>query len=195
MLKCKLICSATAILLIATTGCEQLPGSPKAQGAAIGGAGGAAAGAAIAGEDHRGVGALIGGLLGAGGGYLIGANKDRITGKDTAGAQQASQAAQARPATAEEARRARTADINGDGFVTMDEVVAMRAAGMSDQEMLDRLAATGQVFELTSEQERYLLDHGVSQYAVSRMRDINRDVRDSIVGDSRGSVVGRPVNP
>jgi hypothetical protein len=182
-------------LFVTTTGCEQLPGSPGAQGATIGGVGGAAAGAAIGGENHRLVGALLGGAIGAGGGYLIGANSDRITGRDKAGAEQAVQAAQARPATAEEAGRARTADINADGFVTMDEVVALRAAGLSDQEMLDRLTATGQIFELTAEQERYLREHGVNQYVVDRMRDINRDLRDRLIGQQNGSVVGRPANP
>src|SRR5437667_10571253 len=54
------------------TGCENLPGGKKEQGAVIGGAGGALAGAAVGGKGHRTGGALIGGLLGAGGGSLTG---------------------------------------------------------------------------------------------------------------------------
>lgn len=181
-----------AILLLSLTACEQLPGSPGAQGAAIGGVGGAAAGAAIAGEDKRLLGALIGGAVGAGGGYLIGANKDKITGHERDAAERSVQTAQSRPATAQDATRAQTADVNSDGFVTMDEVVAMRAAGFSDQQILERLAATGQVFELTAEQQRYLLDHGVSQYVVDRMLDLNRDVRDQLLGQQQGRVISRP---
>ena len=193
--KCRsiVVAGVSAALIFGVTACEQLPGSPKAQGAAIGGAGGAAAGAAIGGEDHRAMGAIIGGLLGAGGGYLIGANKDKITGHDRSGAEAAVQGAQTRPATVDDAARAQTADLNADGFVTMDEVVAMRAAGFSDQEMLNRLTATGQIFELTTEQQRYLREHGVSQYVVDRMVALNRDGR--LVGQQNGSVVGRPVSP
>ncbi|HLH54979.1 MAG TPA: glycine zipper domain-containing protein, partial [Verrucomicrobiae bacterium] len=116
-------------ILVATTGCQQLPGSPGTQGAAIGGVGGAATGALVGGEHHRLLGALVGGAVGAGGGYLIGANKDRIMGQDTSGAEAAVRNAQAHPATPQEALNAPTADLNGDGFVTMDEVVAMRQAG------------------------------------------------------------------
>ena len=190
--RCLILLSVAATLIAGTTGCEQLPGSPEAQGTVIGGAGGAAAGAAIAGEDHRLIGALVGGVLGAGGGYLIGANSDRITGKDHHGAEKAVQSAQSRPATTEDAMRAQTADLNSDGFVTLDEVVAMRSAGFQDQQMLDRLAATSQVFELTSEQQRYLREHGVSQYVVDRMLELNRDVRDRLVRDQGGAVITRP---
>src|SRR5688500_6636170 len=112
-----------AALLAGTVGCEQLPGRKEHQGAVIGGAAGAAVGAAVA--ENNLLGALIGGIIGAGGGYLIGANIDKITGKDRAGAERANTEAQRSPATAEEARRASSADINRDGFVTMDEVVAM----------------------------------------------------------------------
>src|SRR5688572_24482034 len=73
-------------LLIAATGCENLPGDEAAQGATIGGVSGAAVGAAVGGEGNRLLGALIGGVVGAGGGYLIGANWDKITGKDSEGA-------------------------------------------------------------------------------------------------------------
>src|SRR5687767_12474082 len=73
-------------LLLAATGCENLPGDEKAQGATIGGVTGAAVGAAVGGENKL-LGALLGGAIGAGGGYLIGANWDKITGKDSEGAQ------------------------------------------------------------------------------------------------------------
>ena len=69
----KLICGALigSLSLAPLTGCENLPGDEKTQGAVIGGAGGALAGAAIA-KDNRLLGGLIGGALGAAGGYVVG---------------------------------------------------------------------------------------------------------------------------
>jgi len=163
----------TSILALLAAGCSNLPGTSKQQGAVIGGAGGAVAGAAIGGEKHRAAGALLGGILGAGGGYVIGAHTDK-TSTDTERARQADQTAQTQPATPEQARASTTADLNHDGFVTLDEVVAMRKAGLSDQEMINRLRATGQVFDLTPEQQRFLLDQGVSQSVVSQMQNLNR---------------------
>lgn len=169
-----------AAVVTGTLGCQNLPGTPGQQGAVMGGAGGAVAGAAIGGEHHRLLGALLGGALGAGGGYLIGANKDRITGNDTAGAQAAVQNAQSHPATPAMAMNAPTADLNGDGFVTMDEVAAMRQAGFSDQQILDKMRATGQVFELTPDQQLYLRNNGVSQYVIDEIPELNRDVRNQL---------------
>jgi hypothetical protein len=180
-------------LLIAATGCENLPGDEKAQGATVGGVAGAAVGAAVGGEGHRLLGALLGGAIGAGGGYLIGANWDKITGKDSEGAQEAAREAQARPATVEDAQRATTADLDSDGFVTMDEVVAMERAGFSDQKMIDRLRATGQIFELTADQKNYLRSRGVSESVISQLATINQDKRDELLRQSstQGQVIGR----
>ena len=180
-------------LLIAATGCENLPGDERAQGATIGGVSGAAVGAAVGGEGNRLLGALIGGVVGAGGGYLIGANWDKITGKDSAGAQAATREAQARPATVEDAQRATTADIDSDGFVTMDEVVAMERAGFSDQKIIDRLRATGQIFELTAEQKNYLRSRGVSDNVIAQLATINQDKRDELLrqSSSENQVIGR----
>jgi hypothetical protein len=154
-------------------GCESLPGNEEQQGAVIGGATGAVIGASV--TDNRLLGGLIGGALGAGGGYLVGANWDKIRGNDKDSAQEAMSKAQNDPATAQEARNARTADINNDGFVTLDEVVAMQKAGFSDDEMIDKLEATGQVFELTSANEQQLRDQGISGRVLSAMRNMNRD--------------------
>jgi outer membrane protein with glycine zipper len=167
MLKQYCTLGVAGALLLAATGCENLPGNEKSQGAVIGGASGAAVGAAVGGEGHRLLGALIGGVLGAGGGYLIGANWDKITGKDTAGATEATREAQAKPATVEDAQKATTADLNSDGFVTMDEVVAMERAGFADDKIIDRLRATGQIFELTAEQKNYLRSRGVSENVIA----------------------------
>ncbi|HYG22119.1 MAG TPA: hypothetical protein VEH04_04990 [Verrucomicrobiae bacterium] len=169
----------TAVML--QTGCSNLPGDKGQQGAVIGGLGGAAAGAAVGGEDNRLLGAILGGALGAGGGYVVGANSDRILNKDKGGAETATEAAQSRPATPEEARSAATADLNSDGFVTLDEVVALDKAGYTDQEVVSRLQATGQVFELTSEQQTYLTNQGVSPSVVNQMNSLNREARDRII--------------
>lgn len=185
-----------AALLTWTTGCQQLPGSAGQQGAAIGGVGGAATGALVGGENHRLLGALLGGALGAGGGYLIGANKDRIMGHDTTGAEAAARNAQAHPATPQEALNSTSADLNGDGFVTMDEVVAMRQAGLSDQQILERMRATGQVFELTPDQQAYLRNNGVDQYVIDQMPQVNRQVRDSLYNQPNVPLpTGPPVYP
>ena len=74
-----------------------------------------------------------------------------------------------------------TADLNHDGFVTLDEVAAMASAGLSEQEMVKRLEATGQVFELTDQQKKYLQDHGVSQNVINQMADINRAAREQLL--------------
>jgi hypothetical protein len=160
-------------------GCESLPGDEKTQGAVIGGVGGAVAGAALGGEDNRLLGGLIGGALGAGGGYVIGAKMDEKNNKDKdevrKEAEQAVDKAQNNPASASEARAASSADVNGDGFVTLDEVVAMESAGLTEKEQIRRLEKTQQYFELTSEQEQYLRDKGVSPSVITAMRDMKPD--------------------
>jgi hypothetical protein len=168
-----LMVSAGTMVAAPMTGCEDLPGTKKQQATVIGGAGGAAAGAAVA-KNNRLLGALIGGALGAGGGYLVGAQMEKVDNQDQQGATEAVKNAQNNPATAEQARAAATADINDDGFVTLDEVVAMERAGFDNGDMIKRLKATGQYFELTSDQEQYLRDRGVDSTVVAAMRDMNQ---------------------
>ena len=158
------------------TGCEDLPGDEKTQGAVIGGLGGAVAGAALGGDDNRLLGALIGGALGAGGGYLIGSQLDKADDEDDA--RSADRKARENPVTADQARRADTADVNNDGYVTLDEVVALEKAGLSDEDIIRKLEKTDQFFELTNEQEDYLAARGVSQRVIDRMEEINPEVRD-----------------
>ena len=162
-----------SLALAPLSGCENLPGGKREQGAVIGGLGGAAAGAVI-GKGNRGVGALIGGLLGAGGGYLFGTQMEKVDKNKTEDARQAGERARRNPASREDVGRVDTADLNTDGFVTMDEVVAMQRANLSDQEMVDRLRRTDQVFELTPDQQNYLLDRGVNRTVVDAMLDMNR---------------------
>jgi osmotically inducible lipoprotein OsmB len=175
-----------SISLLAAGGCSNLPGSAGQQGAVIGGASGAAVGAAV--TENRALGAIIGGAVGAAGGYVVGANKDKIIGKDNRGADEAARKSEQAPATADQARSAATGDVNNDGFVTLDEVVALHSAGLTDAQIIDKLRATGQVFELTDEQKRYLMDKGVSQSVVDQMMQLNQEVKDAIPSDS---VIGR----
>jgi hypothetical protein len=172
-------------------GCSNLPGNSQQQGAVIGGASGAAIGAAAA-HNHA-LGAIIGGAVGAAGGYVVGANKDKILGKDSQSASEAERNAQQTPATVEQARTAPTADINNDGYVTLDEVIAMRQAGLTDQQMVDKLRATRQVFQLTEDQRRYLLERGVSQYVVDQMASLNQQQEPQVLTPTPpNAVVGRP---
>jgi hypothetical protein len=162
---------ATAAFIF--TGCENLPGTKGQQGAVIGGATGAATGAVIGGEEHRALGAVLGGVLGAAGGYVVGANSDKILNRDNNDAESAARRAQTTPATADQARSATTADVNSDGFVTLDEVAAMKDAGLSDEQMLQRLEATKQVFDLTEQGKKFLRDRGVSEYVITQMQSLN----------------------
>lgn len=189
------ITSATAALLLAAAlGCQQPAGTPKEQGAAKAGVAGAdkgagsgaATGAAVGAEDHRLLGALLGSAVGRGHAYLIGASSDRITGKDRSAAEEAEKRAQTHPATPQEARAAPTADQNGDGFVTTDEVVAMKQAGLSDQQMLAKLQATGQVFELTPQSQDYLRNNGVDENVIAQMEQLNRATRDRLLQQQGG---------
>jgi hypothetical protein len=168
----------TSLILV---GCENLPGTKGQQGAVVGGAAGAATGAAVGGEKHRGAGAVIGGVLGAAGGYVLGANSDKIMGNNRDDADAAARRAQTTPASADQARNARSADINSDGYVTLDEVTAMRDAGLSDEQMLRRLEATGQVFDLTDEGKRYLRERGVSENVIREMQNLNASRRQTLM--------------
>ena len=161
-------------VLFALTACEQMPGTREQQGAVIGGAAGAATGAAIA-KDNRLLGALIGGALGAGGGYVIAAKTDKIESNDQDAAAKAARKSQENPATAEDARKAMTADLNMDGFVTLDEVVALKQAGFTDDQIVQKLRATDQVFELTQSQEQYLAQRGFSPALVGQIKQVNAD--------------------
>jgi hypothetical protein len=185
--------SFIALVALLNSGCSNLPGSNKQQGAVIGGLGGAAAGAAIGGKENRALGAILGGALGAGGGYVVGANSDRILNRDSSGAQTATQTAQTQPATAQQALNAATADVNADGFVTLDEVVALEKAGLTDQQIVSRLQATGQIFELTSEQQDYLVNQGLSRSVVNQMQDLNRDARNRLLNNQPSNgVISQP---
>lgn len=180
-----------AVLLSMTllAGCENLPGTPEQQGAVIGGAAGAVAGSSIG--DGGAFAILLGGALGAGAGYLLGANRDKLFGNDRTAANRSIQGAQSNPATPDDVRRSATADLNNDGFVTTDELLAMEDAGLNDGEQLRRLRATNQVFDLSLEQENRLARQGISRNVLRQMRDINRAERERLVNSrQQGEIIG-----
>ena len=179
-----------AISLVSFAGCSNLPGNDEQQGAVIGGASGAAIGAAV--TENRALGAIIGGAVGAAGGYVVGKNSDKIFGDDSEEVKEAAREAQEEPATAAEARAATTADVNSDGYVTLDELVAMEQAGLTDDEIIDRLEATDQVFDLTPEQSRYLLDKGVSQDVINHLPSLNEHKAPVAVPDDNVITQPRP---
>ena len=175
-----LMSALTLTSMFGVTGCESVSNSKPQQGTT-------AAGASTVGvaKENRILRGLCGGALGPGGGYLIGAQLSKADQKHRDEAIQASRNAEKRPATVADVGNSTTADLNRDGYVTMDEVVAMKNAGLSDQEMVRRLQATSQIFELTSEQEKYLRDHGVDNSVVGRIGTINQDVRDQADRDQK----------
>lgn len=92
-----------------------------------------------------------------------------------------------------------TADLNGDGFVTLDEILAMKEAGLTSDEMLERMRATNQVFAPTVAQQDYLRNHGISDYLIEQMQAINGGQRLRVFnapgggqGNPPGAVVSMP---
>jgi len=154
-------CALSAACL---AGCETLS---SGQAGAFGGMGTqlAAAGIVTDPTSHP-VSTLLGGSLGFGGGYVVGVSPEKLDGKarsdDRDDALRANDRAERNPAEVEDVAAAQSADVNADGFVTLDEIIAMERAGLSDEEEIARLRGTGEVFELSTQQERYLEDRGIS---------------------------------
>ena len=61
---------------------------------------------------------------------------------------------------------------------------------LDERQLIDKLRATQQIFELTEEQKRYLLDRGVSQSIIDQMVTLNQDRRSELPPPS-DPVVGR----
>ncbi|HEY8154023.1 MAG TPA: hypothetical protein VII72_07850 [Myxococcota bacterium] len=158
---------------IAAIGCVS-PAQPRAQqGASIDAVADSDEGATID-QENRLFGVLIGGALGARGGYLIGAAPDWFVAPNRqASAHDAVMNAEIAPATIDDVHLSATADLNLDGFVTTDELIAMDRAGLSDDTMLARLRATNQVFELSGSQQRAMSQAGVSQRVIRELLEIN----------------------
>jgi len=164
-------------------GCGSLSGTHAQQVTSSDGVADNEAGATID-EENRLFGALIGGALGARGGYLIGADTDWFDDPNRqTRAHDAVRSAESSPATVDEVRRSFTADLNLDGFVTTDELIAMHRAGLSDDVMLTRLRATDQVFDLSGSQQRAMGRAGVSHRVIRDLPEINHFEREFVLGN------------
>jgi hypothetical protein len=148
------------------SGCSSAPGTPGQQGAVVGGATGAAVGASV--THNRALGAVIGGAVGAAGGYVVGNKTGPL---DKHGEQTTTVT---NPDGTVQTTTVATADLNHDGFVTLDEVVSMHNSGVSDEEMVRRMQATGLTFDLNEDQRKYLSDHGVSGNVINQLPSLNR---------------------
>lgn len=96
------------------------------------------------------------------------------------------------PAMIQQVYRSTTADLNGDGFVTLEEVIAMKQAGLSDDQMVDRLRATREAYVLTAEQENFLLSQGISRFVIVQMETMNREERQEMLNAYPGSGSANP---
>jgi hypothetical protein len=165
------ICCAVSILFW-TAGCE----SHAKTGAAAGGGGGAVAGGAAAGAaagaPAAGAGAIVGGAIGATAGAILGSAADRNDQQREA----AIRASSDNPVLASAVVEGADADINEDGFVTLDEVVALEKSGLSDDEIIARCRSTQHIFQLTDDQRRRLVESGVSPRVADALKDLNRDL-------------------
>lgn len=165
--------------------CENLPGTRQEQATVAAGAAGAAVGTQVTDNDL--LGALIGGAVGAAGAQVVGARTDWFDEEESyraSEAEQASEEALEDPASVADVRGTDTADLNNDGFVTMDELIAMEEAGLTDDEILDRLQETDQVFELGASQREELRDAGLSRDLLAEIEEVNREVRDDLLAGS-----------
>ncbi len=164
---------ATVLFCAVMVGCESLrPHVPQNASDIDAGPQGAA------GFDHSGhnyvLKDLVGDELGPTGGYLIAAAPEKFDQHKHQEAIEASRRAEQSPTTVADARNSTTADLNGDGYVTLDEVVALKRAGLSDAEIVNRMRSTDQIFSLTAEQERYLTDRGISHDVVNNIRAMSK---------------------
>lgn len=146
-------------------------------------AGGAAAGALVA--ENALAGALIGGAVGAASAHLIGAHTDWFEGDRRDEARHAAERSGSVTYTSQEALQAESADLNEDGLVTTQELIALERAGLGDAEILQKLRATNHVFQLSPAQRDRLLAAGMSPRLLDDMEEINRDARDRILARRR----------
>ena len=69
---------------------------------------------------------------------------------------------------------ATSVDLDGDGVISLEEILALGRSGLNDAEALERLERTGRTFDLSTSQEQYLRERGVSDEMIARLRTLNR---------------------
>lgn len=167
----KVLVALLAAVLLA--GCAQLPYDTTTETTVGGAAVGAAAGAVLAGEDDTLLGVLLGGLAGAAAGHVIGARTDWFEQGNEDEFNDTLDDAVGESITAEDVYDSADADLNNDGLVTTEELVAMSRV-LDEDDVIDRLQATDQVFHVTPAQRESLIDAGVDPDVVYQLEDINR---------------------
>lgn len=103
---------------------------------------------------------------GLAGGFIVGAIPAMLQGDSLARAKRSNDEAEQHPAQVANVLPRAVADLNGDGFITLDEITAMKRAGLDESQMLLRLHQSAAVFSATTRQEQYLLDRGVPDAVV-----------------------------
>lgn len=165
-----LIGLVTAAIL---AGCAQLPYSTTTETTAGGAAIGAAVGAVLAEEDDTLLGVLLGGLAGAAAGHVIGARTDWFAEGNEQELSNVANDTLNDSITAADVYGSSDADLNNDGLVTQEELIAM-ADVLGQSAVIDRLQATNQIFHVTPAQRQSLIQAGVDPDVVYRLEDINR---------------------
>ena len=115
---------------------------------------------------------LIHQSAGLGGGWIVGASVSNVRSHRIDLAQQANRRAQQSPALTADVKQSDNADLNRDGFVTLDEILALHRAGIDDQAIIQRLNATGDEFQVTQKQQQYLRERGIGPSVIEAMRGI-----------------------
>lgn len=165
---------AVAALTAAVAGCARMPYDRTTQTTVGGAVAGAAIGAILADEDNALLGAVLGGLAGAAAGHVIGARTSWFgEGNEQAFNRTATQAMN-ESVSVEDVYGSSDADLNNDGLVTQEELITLSNAGLTADEMINRLQATNQVFHVTRQQRQSLLAAGVPSRVVYSLEEINR---------------------
>ena len=112
---------------------------------------------------------LAGRVGGPGGGWIIAATPQHIDQHSLGSAEQANRQAEQQPAGPANVEHSDNCDLNGDGFVTMDEILALRRAGLTTDQLISRVRHTPQIFSLTDRQQQYLRDRDISQKVIDAM--------------------------
>lgn len=161
-----------AMLAVTLAGCAQLPYDRTTEASAGGAAAGAALGAIVA--DNELLGAVLGGLAGGAAGYVIGAKTDWFGNGNEKELNQTVDEARNDPATVQDVYASDDADLNNDGLVTRDELIALSKSDLSEAEVINRLQATDQVFHVTDAQRESLIEDGVDPDVAYKLNEINR---------------------
>lgn len=119
--------------------------------------------------DRKAVAALAVAAAGPGGGWIIGASRQNLRAGRSALAGKANQNAEQHPAAPGDVAASTDADLNHDGFVTLDEIIALKRAGLTEDQMKDRIMHADQVFAPNERQQQYLRDRGIGQAVIDAM--------------------------